>query len=298
MSPEPRLVKGYLRLGLLGYPLAHSLSPQLHQAAMHSAGQAGEYLLYPVAPDAAAWLTGIENLVLKLQRGELDGLNVTIPYKQRVAQWLDDLTPEARAIGAVNVILKHDGKLTGANTDAQGFWEDLNACYREAHAGEGIPLGTALILGAGGAARAVAYALLNHGWNLRVASRRMEQAEQLIQAFAPFKGSRVMEFTPLGSGLSADVDLVVNTTPLGMYPHAGENPWPAGAAIPDMAFIYDLVYNPRETELIRAARQSGLACAGGLGMLVEQAALSYEMWSASPADRAAMRRAVEKCLEK
>jgi shikimate dehydrogenase len=153
-----------------------------------------------------------------------------------------------------------------------------------------------LVLGAGGSARAVAYALNQRGWQLSVAARRLEQAEYLMKSLADSKtgkGERITaEAVQLDrkalSNIKRSPDLIVNTTPLGMSPHENANPWPHDLALPSQAAVYDLVYNPVETEFTRAAREAGLRAANGIGMLVEQAALSFEIWTGQPAPRAEM----------
>jgi shikimate dehydrogenase len=281
---------GAFSLGLTGYPLGHSLSPRLHAAAFQATGLVGEYALYPVSPDDIA---GLSDLLARLRAGRLHGLNVTIPHKQAVIPLLDELTPGARAIGAVNTLFMRDGRLLGDNTDAPGFLADLDG-FLAAGSGTSVPPGSttgrcALVLGAGGSARAVVYSLVHAGWRVMVAARRVEQAKVLLAAYllpdlAP--QGRVVEYTAAGLGaLPASPDLIVNTTPLGMFPKTRVSPWPAGLPLPHAA-VYDLVYNPRETLLSRQARAAGLPARTGLGMLVEQAALAFEIWTARRPPRA------------
>jgi shikimate dehydrogenase len=208
------------------------------------------------------------------------GLNVTIPHKKMVIEFLDELTPTAEAIGAVNTIYRQDGKLIGDNTDAPGFMTDLKRVFdfspfRHPH--------SALVLGAGGSARAVAYALADNGWNVSLTARRMEQAHRLADSLAHHRypvtayGLSTLEsnLQSLISGLA----LIVNTTPVGMTPDTGQSPWPENVSLPRQAAIYDLVYNPRQTKLVSDARRQGLQAATGRGMLIEQAALSFEIWT-------------------
>ena len=280
-----------IRLGLIGYPLEHSLSPRLHGAALRAAGVEGEYRLYMIAPmpqGAAA----LEALLGRMRAGDLRGLNVTIPHKQTVLPYLDDLTPTARAIGAANTLFLQDGRLLGDNTDAPGFLADLGRLLEDAApaAARWTPEGgRALVLGAGGSARAVVYALLKAGWQVMLAARRLEQAQAMQGSFAAYGTLHVciLEAEALAA-LDGQVDLLVNTTPLGMWPHVDASPWPAGLALPSGACIYDLVYNPAQTCLVQAGRAVGLPAASGLGMLVEQAALAFERWTGCAAQRAAM----------
>jgi shikimate dehydrogenase len=262
-----------IHLGLVGYPLEHSLSPKIHLAAFQSCGLQGDYSLYPISPDNKQ---GLEDLLARLRSGEIMGLNVTIPHKQNVIPFLDELTSTAKAIGAVNTIYCRNDKLIGDNTDADGFLLDLKRFIgnRESKIANRK---LALILGAGGSARAVIYALINDGWNITVAARRMEQAQQLSASFAQRELSimnyKTFDLEPL------TFNLIVNTTPVGMTPNINQSPWPDGLRFPHQALIYDLVYNPRETKLVKDACAAGLSATTGLGMLIEQAALSFEIWT-------------------
>ena len=150
----------YFHLGLIGWPLGHSYSPKLHQAALHALELAGEYLLYPIPPlpKGEAILT---ELLVQIRRGDLQGLNVTIPHKQAIIPFLDEITPVARAIGAVNTIFQREGRLVGDNTDAPGFLADLKRLAPELFLAQKR---RALVLGAGGSARAVIYALAHADW--------------------------------------------------------------------------------------------------------------------------------------
>jgi shikimate dehydrogenase len=281
------------RLGLIGYPLAHSLSPRLHQTALESLGMQGEYRLYPVPPENRAALV---DLVGRLRRGELDGLNVTIPFKQTVLPLLDRLSPAVQSIGAVNTICRRNGRLVGENTDAPGFWADLGR-FLTAQAPGGQ--GKALVLGAGGAARAVVHALGSHGWQVTLAVRpgSPEKAAALVKDFqdAPFAGS--LNWVALEAAsllpLLGDIQLVVNATPVGMPPEIDCSPWPAELPFPRTAGVYDLIYDPRETALVRQATAAGLRATTGMGMLVEQAVRSFEIWSGQAPSREALWRAVE-----
>ncbi len=253
-----------IRLGLVGYPLEHSLSPALHHAALQQCGLQGEYLLYPVHPADSATLY---SLVDRVRDREIQGLNVTIPHKRVIMGLLDELTTAAKAIGAVNTVYHKDGKAVGHNTDFAGFRNDLLRW---------LPIvRSAIVLGAGGAARAVVYALGMIGCPVRVASRRMASALELE---AQFPNVRATALDPQElSGIAAD--LLVNATPAGMLPNVDTCAWPTKLSLPAGAAVYDLVYNPAETRLIKQARAAGLRATNGLGMLIEQAALSFELWT-------------------
>ncbi len=257
-----------IQLGLIGYPLGHSLSPKIHAAALKACDLEGTYSLFPIQPDDKQ---GLRDLLARVRSSEIAGLNVTIPHKQNVIKLMDELTPTAKAIGAVNTIYLREEKLIGDNTDAPGFLTDLkrvaNSAFRIPH--------SALILGAGGSARAAVYALLNDGWDVTIAARRIEQAQELA---VQFKNAKAVELD-FQTFQPSNIQLIVNTTPVGMTPHMDQSPWPENLLFPKGAVIYDLVYNPRETKLVKDARAQGLTATTGLGMLLEQAALAFELWT-------------------
>ncbi|MDP1604461.1 MAG: shikimate dehydrogenase, partial [Legionella sp.] len=172
------------RLGLIGYPLGHSLSPKIHNAALRACGLQGGYSLFPIHKDDKH---GLKDLLTRVRSGEIHGLNVTIPHKQNVIEYIDELTPVANAISAVNTIYLRESKLVGDNTDASGFLSDLKRHMGNWELGVGKSV---LILGAGGSARAVVYALANHGWIVTITSRRLAQAQELA---AQFKNAKTIE---------------------------------------------------------------------------------------------------------
>ncbi len=299
--------KPRLQLGLIGYPVEHSLSPRIHQAALEALGMAGEYHLYPVPP-LPEGKTALEELMQGLRRGQMDGLNVTIPHKQAIMPYLDALTDAARAIGAVNTLYIQAGRLIGDNTDADGFRFDL-----QPRLGRWEGERRALVLGAGGSARAVVYALLHGAWQVAVTARRIEQSLSLVNHFRQtmsdrpeaVAGSRsgavsleVVPFTEQGISdflahtPASENILIINATPVGMEPALDDYPLPGKPPLPGGAFVYDLIYCPAETALIRSARAQGLPAWNGLGMLVEQAALAFERWTGKPAPRGVMYAAV------
>lgn len=283
MSTRQRSSLSTFKLGLIGYPLSHSLSPQIHTAALQSCQLDGEYSLFPVQPDDKQ---GLKDLLSQIRSGKIHGLNVTIPHKQNVIPFLDELTHTAAAIGAVNTIYLHNDKLIGDNTDGRGFLADVKRLIDSA-AFSFQP--SALVLGAGGSARAVVYALLNDGWKVILAARRVEQANELAKQFEQVN---IVEFN-FQTFQRSNVQLIVNTTPLGMTPNIDQSPWPGNLPFPTGAAIYDLVYNPRETKLVRDAHAQGLNATTGLGMLIEQAALAFEIWTNHSPSREIMCTSVE-----
>jgi 3-phosphoshikimate 1-carboxyvinyltransferase len=257
------------RLGLTGYPLEHSLSPILHAAALTSCALHGDYTLFPIHPDDHQ---GLKDLLARIRSKEIQGLNVTLPHKQNVIPWLDELTPTARNIGAVNTIYLREDRLIGDNTDAPGFLTDLKKSIGQTVFSRRP---SALILGAGGAARAVVYALTQDGWEVTIAARRLAQSREIARCFENVKIIKMdsLQFQRL------NLQLIVNATPIGMMPDIDQTPWPAGMPFPPQVMVYDLVCNPHETKLVGGARAQGLSATTGAGMLVEQAALAFEIWT-------------------
>lgn len=280
-----------IHLGLIGYPLEHSLSPKLHIAALKACGLQGDYSLFPIHPDDKQ---GLKDILNRVRAGEMQGLNVTIPHKQNVISLLDELTDTSISIGAVNAIHMRDNRLIGDNTDTAGFLIDLTRFMQEqapAHQKN------ALVLGAGGSARGVVFALLNDGWDVTLAARRLAQAQQLSTFFTNYQ-LRIMDFTDLQPfdklrATPSTFNLLVNTTPIGMAPNIDQSPLPSNLTLSSNTLIYDLVYNPSETKLVKDARAKGLFAVNGIGMLIEQAALSFEIWTGYNPSRAIMRASVE-----
>lgn len=286
------------RFGLTGYPLEHSFSPRIHKAFLRASNLLGEYELYPIPPLPQGQVE-LAALLGRIKTGELHGLNVTIPHKQVIMPLLDGLTPAASAIGAVNTVYQEGEDLIGDNTDAPGFMADLRRFFGEVTPGWRYPKPlskSGLVLGAGGSSRAVVYALLQDSWRVCVAARRTEQAQELVQSIArsTVKQDTHGSLTPIHlepstiKELVDDICLIVNTTPLGMTPEVNASAWPSRVPFPPSAMVYDLVYNPAETTLVRAARATGLPARTGLGMLIEQAALAFESWTGIVASRQAM----------
>jgi shikimate dehydrogenase len=273
-------------VGLIGHPVGHSISPVFQQAAFDALGLAIRYERWDTPPSELA--ATIESL----RWGERLGANVTVPHKEAALACLDALSDEAQRTGAVNTIVRRDGHLEGHNTDIAGF----DAALRED--GGFDPHGArALVLGAGGAARAVIWALLQGGaarvtlWN-----RTPERADALAGALDPAR--RRLRVVEDGVGeAAADATLIVNCTTLGMAggPGAALSPL-LEAEIPAGAFIFDIVANPLATPLLAGARARGCRTLGGLAMLVRQGAAAFELWTGRPAPLAVMFEAARRAM--
>jgi shikimate dehydrogenase len=270
-------------VGIIGNPVSHSLSPAMHNAAFQALKMDWLYVPLPVLPHSVGEaLRGLLSLGFR-------GANVTVPHKERVVPFLDEISVHASRIGAVNTITVHDGRLLGDNTDWSGILEDLKQ--------NGFsPSGrTVMILGSGGSARAVAYAVASAGADTIIGSRNSETAGDLCKNLREHFPGRSIEFVALEevADMESSVDLLVNTTPLGMTPQPDLTPWPAGTPFPQCQLVYDLVYNPRQTRLMKQAREMGLTALNGLGMLVHQAAAAFSIWTGVAPSIEVMRDAAE-----
>jgi shikimate dehydrogenase len=268
----PLNINGQTKLiGLMGYPVEHSLSPAMHNRAFDALNLNWCYVPLPVHPErlgeavAGLWALGFV------------GANVTVPHKETVMSYLDEVAPEAQAIRAVNTIVVREEKSIGYNTDWQGFLTALSE-------GGFDPLGKrAVVLGAGGAARAVVYALAQAGAQVTVLNRTPSRAHALVQDFSPLFPSLSLVSSPLTLQAleegANESHLLVNATPVGTWPEVDQSPWPEDLAFPAHLSVFDLVYNPRQTKLLRQAQAAGAQVIGGLGMLVHQGAAAFELWT-------------------
>lgn len=278
-----------LLAGIFGYPIRHSISPPMHQAAFDHAGIDASYEAWETHPDALAEGVG------KLRDNLYLGANVTVPHKQAVMEHLDEVDELARRIGAVNTIINRDGRLLGTNTDADGFITSLKV-----H-GDIDPAGlNAVLVGAGGAARAAAHALADAGvGTLTIANRTTDRAKSLAEEIA---GHGVCALAiglsdPGYASVCGKADLLVNSTSVGMLHGPAENasPVPGGAIAPGIV-VYDMVYNPPDTPLLKAAESAGAGVVGGLPMLVYQGAAAWSRWTGKDAPVDVMFKAAEKAL--
>ncbi|MCK5425349.1 MAG: shikimate dehydrogenase [Emcibacter sp.] len=254
-----------MKTGVVGWPISHSLSPRLHSFWLQKYGISGEYEAYPVKPE------DLEAFLRTLAEKNIVGLNLTVPHKEIAFPFLDEVDDLALKIGAVNVVTVREGRLYGSNTDGYGFLTNL----KESAPTWSPENGAAVILGAGGAARAAIVSLLDDGVSeIRLLNRTKQRAEKLAEIF---DDSRIMvcDWQDRSQKLS-DAALLVNTTTLGM---TGQPPLDIDlSALPSLAVVYDIVYNPLETDLLKQARIRGNICVDGLGMLLYQAAPAFQEW--------------------
>ena len=276
---------------LIGHPLRHSISPAFQQAAFDDHGLNVKYEKWET-PEAELPAT-----VDRLRAGSILGANVTIPCKEKIIPLLDELSDTAARIGAVNTVVNRSGRLMGFNTDVEGFVTSLreDADYR-------LRNRKVVVLGAGGVARAVVFALLNEEvTSVTVFNRSLERGRMLVRSFARAAGRIPLAappWTELETSVALqDCDLLVNCTSIGMRFSATETETPLEASlIPKDALVYDLVYNPEETPFLREAKKAGAETLGGLSMLVYQGAASFELWTGEKAPVDIMLRTAREAL--
>jgi len=258
-------IDGKTRLaGIIGWPVSHSLSPVMHNALYDAMDLNWRYMALPVHP------ARIAEAVAGIRALGLAGVNVTIPHKETAMPHLDELTPAARAIGAVNTIIAEGDRLIGDNTDVSGFLKALDQA--------GVPLAgrQALILGAGGAARAAAWGLLTRDTQVLLLTRTPARAHRLAE---DMRQSVAGAHIAVAAQTPRSVDLVVNCTPVGMPPQDSQSPLPAGLTLNAKTAVMDMIYRPLETMLLRQAREAGAICVSGLDMLVYQGVIAFERWT-------------------
>ena len=251
------------KFAVIGHPIAHTMSPFIHSRLFAAAGINASYSVLDLPP---------QDLSVRLETlRDLSGFNATIPHKQTIIPLLDSVDPKAAKFGSVNTVKNEDGRLCGFTTDGEGFTQALRA------AGVGLSGHTA-VLGAGGAARAVAFECVLAGGEVTVAARphSLPAAERLAEDLRRLvPGARVSSCRI--SEIPGPIDLLVNATPAGMYPETDACP-AYSETIAGARCVFDAVYNPGETELLRRARALGIRTVGGMGMLVRQAAAAQKLW--------------------
>jgi len=296
------MINGSTRLvGLIGYPVKHSLSPQMHNAAFDALGLNWRYVAMEVAPSQ------IVQAVHGLAALGFRGVNVTIPHKQTVLPLLGYMSNEVKILGAANTLVFEPAVdcsgdfpwlIMGYNTDEEGFYRALIGGGYAAN-----PDHRAIVLGAGGAARSVLSTLIRLGLkSILLLNRSKDRAEKLIHDLKSLVNDQTtipqLEINSLTSRVLIEsvhqANLLVNTTPVGMWPEVTQSLWPETTPIPRHLTVYDLVYNPLETRLLQQARKSGAQTISGLDMLVHQGALAFELWTGLEAPITALR---ETCIK-
>ena len=274
--------------GILGYPVGHSLSPQIYTAAFKAAGLANyNYILLPVQTGRLFFaVEGLKGL-------EFRGVNVTIPHKTMIMKYLDAIDADAMVIGAVNTVVNDGGILTGYNTDVSGFLAALseaNFLPEECHA---------VILGAGGAARAILWGLCKRRAEyITIGARNPQKAQALANDFLSYGSVEGFDWqSDEFKELIQTADILINTTPLGMFPNVDDMPPVDLKLLPEGALIYDIIYNPAETKLLKTAKELGFPTLNGMSMLLLQAREAYRLYTGELPNMEVMTRALEEALQ-
>ena len=276
-------------LGIFGYPIRHTISPVMHNAVIKALGLDMIYLPFGIKP------SNLKDAVNGIKGFGMLGVNITIPHKEAVMKLLDDISEEARLIGAVNTIVNKDSRLIGHNTDAYGYIESIKWDCKFNPKDKRI-----IILGAGGAARAVSAALAKGGAKkIVIANRTLSRADSHIKTFKRKFPDTKFEAIGLDEYILRtyfqDINLLVNTTSVGM--EKNEVLGIPLEALPKTAIVSDIIYNPLQTLLLKKADKLGLAAHGGLSMLIRQGAKSFKLWTGIDAPVNIMRNAALKALK-
>jgi shikimate dehydrogenase len=277
-------------VGLIGFPLEHSISPAIQNAAFKKLGLDWEYSLFEVEPkDLADALKGMRAL-------HIAGFNVTIPHKENVFPLIDEVTKMARVIGAINTVLNQEGKLIGFNTDGAGFIDSLKEDAKTDPKDKNV-----VILGAGGACRAVAITLAEAGVkSITLSDIDEKKAQDLAGYIGSYFKIKYAAVPTNSQELQRSIDkagILINTTPIGMYPKTDASPISNNIKLPPGLLVYDLVYNPAETQLLKKAKAAGCKTCSGLGMLVRQGALALTIWTGKEAPLEVMFKAAQEALK-
>ena len=267
---DERVKPSTARYAVLGSSLPHTWSPFIHNSLFMAAGLDAIYLPVTVPEEKLGYVTDVF-------RSCFSGFNVTIPYKERIIPYLDDVDDAVKACGAVNTVDIREGRMIGHITDGLGMLRAIEECGIVT---EGTDV---LILGGGGAARVAGYEFLSRGGNVTFAVRSMEKGERLANELAETQNDGR---TRIHSCLLTDIigahDILINCTPVGMYPNTEAMPV-SEKVISRCAAVFDAVYNPRKTQLLACAEQRGIPCVEGLGMLFYQAVEAQKLWLGSSA---------------
>ncbi|WP_298906177.1 shikimate dehydrogenase [uncultured Nostoc sp.] len=259
-------------LGVIGHPVEHSLSPVMHNAAIAHLGLDYVYLPFPIAPE------NLEVAIAGFAAIGVVGFNVTIPHKQAIMPLLSEITPLAQTIGAVNTVSRQNNKWVGTNTDIEGFIAPLQTTYKQDWSQK-----VAVILGNGGAARAVVAGCHQLGFaKIHVVGRNMQRLEEFGKSWSnsPISENLQVDQWEELSKLIPQANLLVNTTPIGMYPKVDESPLSGEeiANLPTGAIAYDLIYIPKPTQFLKQAEKQGAIAIDGLEMLVQQGVAALKIW--------------------
>ncbi|MDC3413316.1 shikimate dehydrogenase [Aquibacillus sp. 3ASR75-11] len=275
-----------ISLGLIGYPAKHSLSPWIHQRFMETAKIKGSYNIFEIAPDE------FDKEVKNLKTMDLQGFNVTVPFKQKIIPYLDQLDPDAKRTGAVNTVIDHDGKWIGYNTDGKGYIRSLKSAYPEVISDDK----RVLILGAGGAARGIYRALVTENMKqVDIANRTISKANLLLELGERTTETFIFTMEEAKEKLR-DYDLIIQTTNVGMKPNSKEQPIPL-TTLKKGTVVSDIVYQPLQTAFLQDAKSHGGFTHMGHTMLLYQAQYAFELWTNQKVEVELMDRELEQRLK-
>lgn len=277
---------GY-QLGLIGYPLGHSLSPWIHKNFLKRAGLKGTYELYELAPDS--FTEGIQ----AFKQTGITGFNITVPHKEMIIPHLDVIAPEARTMGAVNTVSYKDGKWHGYNTDGSGYVRSLYLAYPELKKKQDQQV---LILGAGGAARGIFHALIQAGFTkITIANRTTTSAQKLAEE-APLQCEVFVSTLAEVENQLANYGLIIQTSSVGMSPNVSESIVEINVDLTDI-IVSDIVYKPLKTAFLQAAEAHNAKICYGHTMLLYQALYAFEIWTGQEIDETGLADELQSILE-
>lgn len=263
--------------GVIGNPIAHSMSPDIHNAALKDLGLDGHYHAFKVEENR------LEDAVKGIRALGVQGINVTVPHKVSIMDHLDHIDESAKVLGAVNTVRREGDKLVGYNTDGEGFVKSLMRILDKP-----VSELSFLMIGAGGAARAIFTTIVrDNPEKFDICNRTIEKAKQLAESAPSFRNVEVLSIKEAEERLE-QYDVIIHTTSVGMYPNVEDIPLSLQRTA-SSAVVCDIVYNPIQTSLLKEAKQKGLKTLDGVGMFVEQAALSFRLWTGHEPDVEKMR---------
>ncbi len=272
--------------GLIGYPIKHSLSPWIHTQFMEKTNITGSYEIFEIDLN-----TDFKQAIAELREKNINGFNITVPYKEKIISELDSLDDQAKRIGAVNTVLNYEGQLIGYNTDGLGYVKSLEMAYPKIKTTD-IKI---LLLGAGGAARGIYNGLKGSGYlNIDIANRTIEKAEEIKKTFT--KGETKVMSLQAAEQVLDQYDLIVQTTSVGMKPNVAEEIVNLTKLKPNV-IVSDIVYQPIMTQFLKSAQEKGAQIHTGHTMLLYQAQLAFNIWTETQVDVGNMDKKLEKILE-
>lgn len=276
-------------LKLIGYPIKHSLSPWIHEQFLSGTGLEGTYKLFEISPEDQ-----FEEKMKELKEEGTDGFNVTVPYKEKIISFVDELDKTAQEMQAVNTVVNRDGKWYGYNTDGDGYLRSIKSSYPDFF--ESPERKKALLIGAGGAARAIYYALVNSGiGEVDLANRTLEKAESIAR-LGNDKVQTAIYTIDEAQKILGSYDLIIQTTSVGMKPNEDETIVTVNS-LKENAIASDIVYQPIKTKFLKQAEAAGARLHYGHTMLLYQAHYAFEIWTGKTADASGMADALQKILE-